>query len=342
MQNSQNLVGLNSEWITEKDNEKNNYRNYVLGNIKNLNTHIIHIHGLWRSSSRMYELYLKENIPYIIAPHGMVDKWALNQSRVKKKIYWSIIEKWSIKSSSCIHALCKSEVDSIKRLGIKNNIALIPNGVKMINKNQLKNLPRPPWERFIPEGSKILLFFGRFHKKKGIKELLDSWKIFSENNINSSWWLVFIGYGNDISPQDIIKKNNIRNCITLDAVFNDKLKASSYFNSEAFILPSFSEGLPMAVLEAMSFSKASFITKECNLNNAFEKKAAIEITINKYDLANTLEKYLIHNNNELNNFGQNAFEFVKQNYSWEKISLKTEILYNWINGQGDKPPFVVT
>ena len=75
----------------------------------------------------------------------------------------------------------------------------------------------------------------------------------------------------------------------------------------------------MAVLEAMSFSKASFITKECNLNNAFEKKAAIEITINKYDLANTLEKYLIHNNNELNNFGQNAFEFVKQNYSWEKF-----------------------
>ena len=83
MQNSQNRVGLNSDWITEKDNEKNNFRNYVLVNIKNLNTHIIHIHGLWRSSSRMYKLYLKENIPYIIAPHGMLDKWALNQSKEK-------------------------------------------------------------------------------------------------------------------------------------------------------------------------------------------------------------------------------------------------------------------
>ncbi len=342
MQNSQNLIGINSKWITEKDIEKNNYKNYVLGHIKNLNTDIIHVHGLWRSSSRIYKLYLKENIPYIISPHGMLDGWALNQSKFKKKIYWSIIEKWAIKSSTCIHALCKSEVDSIKSIGIKNNIALIPNGISIINKNQLKNLPRPPWESFVPEKSKILLFFGRFHRKKGIKELLDSWKIFSEKNINSNWWLVFIGYGKDINPKELIKKNNIKNCISLDAVFNNKLKASSYLNSEAFILPSFSEGLPISVLEAMSFNKASFITKECNLNNAFDKKAAIEINTDKYHLANTLEKYLIKNNQELNNFGLNAFEFVKENYSWEKISLMTKIFYNWIDGHGDKPPFIVS
>lgn len=342
MHNNQKIIGINSEWITEKDIEKNNYKNYVLNNIRNLNTHIIHVHGLWRSSSRIYKLYLKENIPYIIAPHGMLDQWALNQSKLKKKIYWSIIEKWSIKSSKCIHALCKSEVDSIKNLGIKNNIALIPNGVQIINKNQLKNLPRPPWENIIPEKSRILLFFGRYHKKKGIKELLESWKIFSDKHFNTNWWLVFIGYGKDTNPKEVIKKNNIKNCISLDAVFNNKLKASSYLNSEAFILPSYSEGLPMAVLEAMSFSKASFITKECNLNDAFDKKAAIEITSDKYDIANTLEKYLIYNNQELNNFGENAFEFVKENYSWEKVSLMTEILYNWVNGQGDKPPFIVT
>ncbi len=342
MQNYQNLIGINSEWITEKDSEINNYRNYVFDNLKNHNTQLVHIHGLWRSSSRIYKLFLKENIPYIIAPHGMLDKWAINQSILKKKIYWSIIEKWSIKSSSCIHALCESEVDSIKSLGIKNKIALIPNGVNIMNKKELINLPKPPWEKFIPNGSNILLFFGRFHRKKGIKELLDSWKIFSEKNINSNWWLVFIGYGNDINPKEIIKKNDIKKCITLDAVFNKKLKTSIYFHSNAFILPSYSEGLPMAVLDAMSFRKASFITKECNLSNAFNRKAAIEITCNKYDIANILEKYLIQNNEELSNFGQNAFEFVKQNYSWEKISLMSESLYNWIAGKGDKPDFVIT
>ena len=86
IQNNQNLDGISSQWISEKDIGKNNYKNYVLGNIKNLNTHIIHVHGLWRSSSRIYKSYLKENIPYIIAPHGMLDKWALNQSKLKKKI----------------------------------------------------------------------------------------------------------------------------------------------------------------------------------------------------------------------------------------------------------------
>ena len=50
LQTYQNLNGINSEWITERDSREHNYRNYVLDKIKQFNTNIIHVHGLWRSS----------------------------------------------------------------------------------------------------------------------------------------------------------------------------------------------------------------------------------------------------------------------------------------------------
>lgn len=309
-------------------------------NLKEFDPQLIHIHGLWRFPSRAYKLYLKEKLPFIISPHGMLDQWAMNQSKIKKQIYWSIIEKWALNSCTCIHALCKSEFESIKNLGLRNNVALIPNGVKIFKKNEIELLPKPPWANLVPKKSKILLYFGRFHRKKGIKELLNSWHKVLNNAQTHNWWLVIIGYGDDINPKLIIDKLQLKNCIVLDPVFDESKKASAFVNSNAFILPSFSEGLPMSVLEAMSFRKTTLISKGCNLNEAFKKNAAIEIKTNEDDLINSLNNLFLYSQDELDIIGDNAFKYVKTNYSWEKISLMSKLLYDWISGHSEKPKFV--
>ncbi len=338
---SQKIKGIRPYWITTQKSNNSFLKNNLKKKFKEFDPEILHIHGIWRSPTRAYKLYLKENLPFIISPHGMLDAWAMNQSKIKKQIYWSIIEKWSLNSCNCIHALCKSEYNSIKDLGLQNDVALIPNGVKIYKKKELNLLPNPPWNNIIPKNSKILLFFGRFHRKKGIKELLYSWKkVFHAAQINN-WWLVLVGYGDDINPKFIIEKLQLNNCIVLDPVFDEKIKASTYINSNAFILPSFSEGLPMSVLEAMSFRKATLITKACNLNEAFLKKAAIEIKTEEEDIVNKLNDLFLQSQDQLDFIGENAFQFAKANYSWEKISSMSKQLYEWIAGYSEKPKFVL-
>mgnify|MGYP001273896647 CR=1 FL=1 len=83
--------------------------------------------------------FMQNGTPYIVAPHGMLDKWALNQSSIKKKLSWHIWEKKALDNCSFIHALSDSELNSIKdelQIAISNKIQDIE--IKEIN-SKLQN-----------------------------------------------------------------------------------------------------------------------------------------------------------------------------------------------------------
>ena len=60
-------------------------RRKLIKEILKINPTIVHLHGLWRVHTRITNDLIKAKIPYVITPHGMLDKWALNQSKLKKK-----------------------------------------------------------------------------------------------------------------------------------------------------------------------------------------------------------------------------------------------------------------
>ena len=52
-------------------------------------------------------------------------------------------------------------------------------------------------------------------------------------------------------------------------------------HSKAFILPSYNEGLPISVLEALSFGTTCLISENCNINNLINSNIALKINITK-------------------------------------------------------------
>ena len=57
--------------------------------------------------------------------------------------------------------------------------------------------------------------------------------------------------------------------------FGDR-KAASFARADAFVLPSFSEGMPIAVLEAWSYGLPVLMTEACNLPEGFAAGAALD------------------------------------------------------------------
>ena len=317
--------GLSVKWICSKNFPQLTRDICLYKKLNQIDFDILHVHGLWRSPTRVinFSSITSRNVPLIISPHGMLDEWALKKSYLKKKFAYKLWEKRALSKASCIQALCKKEFASIKKLLPNSNIKIIPNG---INSFSASNCRCPLWENEVPINSKILLFFGRYHLKKGISELLSAWKQSHINAVKFNWTLVFVGYGDERYIKGRILKENIQRCKVYGPAFG-KLKNIVFSNASAFILPSFSEGLPSSVLEAMKAKLPTIISSNCNMPEVFKIKAALKGEPVVDILKESLDSLMKMNQNELNEIAFNGFNFVSENYNWEDITNQLVSLY---------------
>ncbi len=301
---------------------------------KQINSDLLHIHGLWMypqlSAGRQA---IRKQFPLIVSPRGMLDSWALKNSFWKKRVVSWLWQNEILKYASCIHALCESEYNSIRAYGLTNPVAIIPNGIDSQD-NERKYLP--PWGKHLIPAKKILLFIGRIHHKKGMENLIKAWSKVRY----SDWCLVIAGWnqgGHEQYLKKIVADQKLKSDIFfIGPVFGDK-KIACLQNADAFILPSFSEGLPMSVLEAWSYNLPVIMTKECNIPEGFLNKAAIEIQPNPNSIAKILKEFFALPEDERKRIGQNGFQLVKQKFTWPKIAEQMINVYKWCLGLSDTP-----
>lgn len=306
--------------------------------LKKKNPQIIHQQGIWMFSSKMALKFLKlNNSVNIITPRGMLDYWAINNSSFKKKLVGSWFEYKNLKKASCIQALCKSEYLAIRDFGLKVPVAIIPNGINLPDKQDFK--------RIINNEKKILLFIGRIHPKKGLDSLIEALYIINQTHselLNN--WEVRIAGWNQVKHQEYLMEKCLKYKIEKTVIFigsvYGEIKEQELMNADAFILPSFSEGLPMSILEAWSYKLPVVMTKECNIPEGFENNAAIEINHNAKDMSTILIDLFSKENNELTEIGVNGYELVKSRFTWEKIAEDTKEMYSWVLGKSEKPNFI--
>ena len=119
-------------------------------------------------------------------------------------------------------------------------------------------------------------------------------------------------------------------------------KAACYRNCDAFILPSFSEGLPMVILEAWAYGKPVLMTPECNLPEGFAASAALRVEAQSESVANGLGRLFAMSDDERGQVGQQGLMLVKDRFHWPKVAAEMRLVYEWILGRAAKPECVIT
>ena len=316
---------------------------------------ITHTHGLWLYPSVATRNFSRKNQrPYLISPHGMLDPWALNNSRWKKKLAYALFERGHLHGARCLRALCSSEADSMRQLRLKNSIAVIPNGIDL---PPVTAPSAPPWGNVVEPGKKVLLFLSRIHPKKGLVNLLRAWsQVQSASRGEPAWVLAIAGWdqgGHEaelkrlcaellISFADIRDHppaSNLRTSATvvfLGPQFNEA-KAACYQHCEAFVLPSYSEGLPMVVLEAWAYSKPVIMTPECNLPEGFQAGAALKVATTGAGVVAGLNELLGMTDAERMTMGRRAHGLVVERFTWSRVAQQLQAVQEWILGGGAKP-----
>ncbi len=148
---------------------------------------IFHGHGLWQYPVHlMAKVARKNKLPYVISPHGMLEPWSLSVGSWKKRVALKLFQRKDLDLASSLHATSTMEADNIRKLGFKNAIAIIPNGIALNEFPFLQNQTKGE--------KRTVLFLSRVHPKKGIENLIEAWgKV--EDSLRHNWEIQIAGNG---------------------------------------------------------------------------------------------------------------------------------------------------
>ncbi len=223
----------------------------------------------------------------------------------------------TIEKSDCVTTVANSVKEEISLFYNYKNTYVIGNGVDI--------------GEFYPQNGKnkenYILFVGRLDFRKGIFDLLESWKIVISQNKDCE--LIIVGKGPlEKKIREFLIMNNIEMRVKLFGFVSRENLVKLYQNAKICVIPSHYEGLPTVLLEAMAcglpvisteVSGSKDVIKD-NYNGMFvptqsPEKLAFKIL------------YLLNNENLQSSLGYNARKTVEAEYSWNIITKK--FLYHY-------------
>jgi glycosyltransferase involved in cell wall biosynthesis len=302
---------------------------------------IIHSHGLWMYPGIAARKSAGENnCRLLVSPHGMLEPWALNNSSWKKKLAGNLFEYRNLQAADCLHALCLPEAENFRRYGLKNPIAIIPNGI------DLDESEPPPNNSIIekfPElkGRGHILFLARLHPKKGLGNLLQAWQRMAPEF--KDWQLLVAGGGEPAYESELktFSKDLIssRSVVFLGQLYGET-KKQILAAADIFILPSFSEGFSVAVLEAAAAGLPVLLTPECNFPELAKSNAAVEISTDAAGIEKGIRRILELPDQERKAMGCRGRKLISASYTWTKIAGQMCGVYDWLAGNAAIPEIV--
>lgn len=288
-----------------------NFLNYLTNNISKFD--VVHIHGMWTFPTYYAaKCAFKNNIPYIISPHGMVKKYALDQKKIKKMIYWKLIEKKLFNRAKYIHCITSGEQRSVRSFSSSETF-LLANAVDV---GECKNK--------INSSEMYLLFLGRLDPIKGLENLILSM------NLVDNVRLVIAGDGDKSYVQHLQKMiSDLHLCERVSFVgFVEKPNLHKLFNNAiATVVCSYTEVFSLVALESLANSTPVVISNQCDFDDIEKYNAGVIIKSNSpSDIAKGIEKIMKLDYKKLS---KNAYNLALSKFSIDKIRNNLLRLYNY-------------
>lgn len=283
-------------------------------------TDIVIFHECYRPEYLKISRNLRKNkIPYVIVPHGELRKEAQQKKRLKKIIANILLFNTFIKNASGIQCLSQLEYDNTHFNQKRKFIAT--NGV---------NIPDEQKKDFNIDRIKFI-YIGRLEVHvKGLDLLIEAVGNAKEEMKKNNCTLDI--YGPDLQGrykqvEDLIEKYNVNDIVTLHHEIMGEEKKKVLLNSDIFIQTSRHEGMPLGILEALSYGIPCLVTKGTNLGEDIIKyNAGWCAENNSTSIANLIYEGITSRKSFVE-YRNNSIELINGKYSWSKIGKETIELY---------------
>lgn len=274
---------------------------------------VIHIHAEGPAFFSFIPHFLRKKV--VVTIHGL--DW--DRAKWGKFASWYIKtgEKNAVKYADEIIVLSQGVKDYfLKTYGRKTKY--IPNGVNKPEIREGKEIKKWGLEK-----DNYVLYLGRIVPEKGEHYLIEAWK-----NVKSDKKLVIAGGSSDtqeyMNKLKELAKGDSR--IVFTGFVQGRVLEELYSNSYIYCLPSDLEGMPLSLLEAMSYGNCCLVSDIDECKEVVEDKG---VTFKKSSINDLIEKlqWLLENDDAVENYKKKVIEFVCNKYNWDDVVEKTMRVY---------------
>lgn len=272
-----------------------------------------------------------QKVKYVIWPHGTLYRYTVEaRSKTLKKILYGVILRRVIQKAAAVHFTTNHEAEGFREyFGFLPNFFLQPNGFDL---ESFKALPPKGLllDRY-PElrGRRLIVFFGRITKKKGLDILVDAFLQIREEVLGAH--LVIAGPIDDLGLirelQRRIRDSGAADRVTFTGMMQKEHRFSALVDGELFVLPSMSENFGMAVVEAMLCRIPVIVSSGVGISKAIEQAGAGEVIAPKSEnLAEALRRLL--KNRELRmQYAAAGEAFARENFCHLRVGVRLKNFY---------------
>lgn len=267
----------------------------------------------------------RRHIPYVITPRGALTKQGQSKKCIKKKIANLLAFRPMVKHAAAIQYLTEQEYkDSGEQWN--SHCFIEPNGIYPVTEEK-------KWGEKNQFAAIHGVYIGRFDLyHKGLDILYNA--VLKMQNQMRKFNITIALYGPECDGQrEKLKRNIIENeisdilCVN-DSVFDDN-KKTVLENADFFIMTSRFEGMPMSMIEAMSYGLPCVASKGTNLSDVIKANNAGWVCENNVNSVVRALTKLIRQRSNIFMYGNNAWK-LSMHYDWDRIANRTHQQYKRI------------
>ncbi len=249
--------------------------------------------------------------------HGLDHKREKWTGFAKKYILFG--EKMAVRFADEIIVLSRGVQEYFEKTYGRKTV-FIPNGVTMPENKNADLIT----SQFDLHKDGYILFLGRIVPEKGLRYLVEAFR-----KVNTDKKLVIAGGSSDTEDfwNELREMAQDDERIVFTGFVQGQLLEELYSNAYVYTLPSDLEGMPLSLLEAMSYGNCCLVSDIAECAEVVEDKA---VTFAKGNVADLTEKlqWLCNASAGVLKYKKEAADFICRKYNWDKIVDRTLELYD--------------
>lgn len=295
---------------------------------------LIHSHGLW-CLPNLYADWAatRRGTPTVISTRGMLSAAALSISRVPKAALYLLGQRRALLNVTCLHATSEAEREDIRRFGLTQPIAVIPNGIDIPEATAAV-------EDALKRQNRYALFLGRIHPIKSLDTLIQAWA--GAGDVTSKWRLKIVG------PADANYKKTLQRLIAELALQNVDLQGEIYGTekealfqgADLFIMPSRTENFGIAIAESLAHGVPAISTKGAPWSGLRARRCGWWVDFGVPSLSAAVRDALSLSAEERHEMGVRGRKWMEGEFAWSRIAGEMIEVYGWLRDGGARPAVV--